>query len=195
MPVLPLEPFVFPADPFTAGASFTEEIRWWVFHTRPRAEKTLTRALLLRRIAFFLPLWQRHHQMSGRIRTSHLPLFPGYVFVLGDSDARLEALKTNLVARDLLVPDQHELVGDLARIHRLMVAGASLMPQERLQPGTRVVIVRGPLAGLEGEVLRRGKHLKLIVGVHFLQRGASVELEEWMIEPRDNLSTEYRRGA
>jgi len=167
MPVLPLEPFVYPDNllmqPF---APADPSWRWWVLHTRPRAEKTLARNLLKHQIAFFLPL------------------FPGYVFLLGDNQARIQSLTTNTVAQTLHVVNGEELHMDLARVYHLMSSGAPLAPEDRLLPGTPVEITAGPLAGLEGKIIRKGKRLKFIIEVHFLQRGASVEIDSWMIEPR-----------
>jgi len=120
---------------------------------------------------------------GGRLFRSHLPLFPGYVFLHGDRDARLAALETNLLVNVLPVEDQQQLHADLARVYHLITSGAPLTPEERLQPGSRVEITRGALAGLEGKVIRRGKHLTLFVEVQFLQRAVSVEIESWMIEP------------
>ncbi len=186
MPVLPLEPFVFPEDLFAQPSPpFDDQAaRWWVLHTRPRAEKTLARHLLRSQIAFFLPLYQRERRFRGRVVTSHLPLFPGYVFLLGDNDARVQALTTNTVAQTLKVENQPELHDDLTRVYQLMASGSPLSPEEQLLPGTLVEITAGPLAGLEGKIIRRGKRLKFLVEVHFLQQGASVEIDSWMIEPR-----------
>jgi hypothetical protein len=40
MPILALEPFVYPEDLFAASESAVAgDCRWWVLHTRPRAEK------------------------------------------------------------------------------------------------------------------------------------------------------------
>jgi transcriptional antiterminator RfaH len=39
------------------------------------------------------------------------------------------------------------------------------------------------LAGLEGTVLRRHGTQRLLVVVHFLQQGASVQLEDYQVEP------------
>jgi transcriptional antiterminator RfaH len=187
MPVLPLEPFVYPDDLFTQPRELESASgQWWVLHTRPRAEKTLARHLLQHNISFFLPLFQRERVLRGRVLTSHLPLFPGYVFLFGDEQARLRALMTNTVAQTLTVNDQRQLHTDLTRVYCLMASGSALAPEDRLQPGTWVEITRGPLAGLEGKILRRGKRLKLVIEVHFLQRGASVEIDRWMIEPRDS---------
>ena len=187
MPVLPLEPFVYPNDLFTPSVEQeTASHQWWVLHTRQRAEKTLARHLWQHGIPFFLPLFQRERPFRGRVVTSHLPLFPGYVFLLGDQQARLQALMTNTVVQTLTVNDQRELHTDLSRVYSLMASGTGLAPEDRLQPGTWVQITQGPLAGLEGQILRRGKRLKFVIEVHFLQRGASVEIDRWMIEPLDN---------
>lgn len=184
MPLLPLEPFVFPAALFAEGAEAPDTPgRWWALHTRPRAEKGLARRFLRRELAFFLPLYKRQWRSQGRLLCSHRPLFPGYIFLHGDDECRVAALETNLVARCIPVDDQGQLAADLARVYRLMVGGAPLTPEERLEPGDLVEVVAGPFAGLEGRFLRRGKQLKLLVEVQFLQQGVSVEIESWMVRP------------
>jgi transcription antitermination factor NusG len=184
MPLLPLEPFLFPEDVLTQPPPAEEEDgQWWVLHTRPRAEKTLARRLLEGRQPFFLPLYQRKWHNNGRSFQSWLPLFPGYVFLHGSGQARLKALQTNLLANVLPVLDQEQLQADLRRVHALIVSGLPLLPEERLEPGTAVEIVRGPLAGLEGKVLRQGKNWKFFVEVKLLQRGVSVEIDAAMIRP------------
>jgi transcriptional antiterminator RfaH len=183
MPLLPLEPFVYPDDLLRSPQAVLDgPARWWALHTRPRAEKTLARKFLNHGLAFFLPLYQRQWRGKGRMHRSYLPLFAGYIFLHGDEEARLHALETNLVARWLPVPDQPKLHSDLARVYHLITAEVPLTPEDGLLPGTRVEITRGPLAGLEGTVLRRGKQLRVFVEVEFLQRGVSVEIESWMLE-------------
>jgi transcription antitermination factor NusG len=183
MPLLPLEPFVFPDNLLTQAAISESELgNWWVLHTRPRSEKSLVRRLLRRQVPFFLPLSKRKWRNRGRVHSSYLPLFPGYVFLRSDGPTAFRALETNLVARILDVPDQEQLQADLARIYSLIAAGAPLAAEDRLCPGSRVEIISGPFTGLEGKVLRRGKQLKLIVEVRFLQQGVSVEIESWMVE-------------
>jgi transcriptional antiterminator RfaH len=110
-------------------------------------------------------------------------LFPGYIFLRGNDSARVEALTTNLVVNVLPVVDQSGLFTDLTRVHRLMEAGTGLAPEPNLDPGTIVEITAGPLTGLEGKVLRRGKKLHFFIEVHLLQQGVSVEIESWMFQP------------
>lgn len=184
MPVLPLEPFVYPDALF--GEDDSQPLppgQWWVLHTKPRAEKSLARRLLRRDISFFLPMFERRCRVHGEIRSARLPLFPGYLFLHGDLDARATAFETNLVAQCLKVVDEARLHSQLTRVHRLMRAEESLHPESRIGPGTPVEIVDGPLAGLTGKVIRRGKQLRFFVEVDLLQRGVSIELDRWMIQP------------
>ncbi len=197
MPLTPVETFVFPEGLLEAGetGSTATAGSWWVLHTRPRAEKAVARKVLSRQVPFFLPLYEKKWRSRGRLLTAHLPLFTGYLFLHGTEDQRRIALETNQVAQCLPVPDQRQLKADLVRVYQIMLSGAPLSPEGRLEPGTRVAIVRGPLAGLEGTLRRRGKHLKIYVEVQFLHQGATAEVEEWMIEPRDGPPPLPTRGG
>jgi transcriptional antiterminator RfaH len=184
MPLLPLEPFLFPNDLLeNPNSTETGPGQWWVLHTRPRTEKALARRLFKRGNSFYLPLYPREWRSRGRLLRSYVPLFPSYLMLYGDNQARVQALGTNLVVRVLPVEDQEQLQEDLARVYSMIASGIPLEPEDRLAPGTPVEITGGPLAGLAGKILRRGKHLKFLVEVQFLQRGVSVEIENWMIQP------------
>jgi transcriptional antiterminator RfaH len=187
MPLLPPEPILFPPDllnplPEPPGSAR----QWWVLHSRPRAEKALARRFRSRGMAYFLPLHKKVWRSGGRTFSSQLPLFPGYLFLKGDEQARLAALETNAVARVLVVEDQQELHEDLNAVYRLITSGTPVAPQDQLEPGDWVEIVSGPLAGMEGQVVRRGKQLRFFIEVRFLQRGVFVELDGGLIRPIDN---------
>jgi transcriptional antiterminator RfaH len=152
-------------------------------HTRPRAEKALARNLVALGQDFFLPLYQKRLQIRGRSLASYVPLFPGYVFLRGDEAARLEALRTNQIIRVLPVPEKERLRADLARIYQLMECGSPVAPEDRLQAGMPVVLTAGPLAGLQGKIIRRNSLMRFVIEVDFIQRGASVEIEGWMLHP------------
>jgi len=168
--------FEAPADALRGGL-------WWVLHVKPRAEKALARKCLNRQISFFLPQSLRPHRGPGRGKDSYLPLFPGYLFLFGPEGDRLKALETNLVVNVLSVPNQKELFEDLKRIHRVIESGLTIYPEKRLEPGMPVAINHGPLAGMQGIVHRRKNKMTLILKVSFLQQMASVELDDWMVEP------------
>jgi transcriptional antiterminator RfaH len=154
---------------------------WWVLHTRPRQEKSLARQLHRAQIPYYLPLIPRRWRLRGRMMTSHLPLFPSYVFLRADRQERVAALSTNRVVRSLEVPDQTVLWQDLRQIHRLITAGLPIMPENRLASGMMVEITSGPLAGLRGRILRSASGQRFVVQIDFIQRGASVELDDFTL--------------
>ena len=79
MPLLPLEPFVQPQDLFAGSeAAIPQEARWWVLHTRPRAEKALSRRLMHAEQRFFLPLFRRQWRNGRRSFCAYHPRFAGY---------------------------------------------------------------------------------------------------------------------
>ena len=185
MPTLDIEPMAYPATLFEEPP----EGNWWVAHVKPRSEKALARSCYKRQAGFFLPQYRRPRLNPGRVKDAYLPLFPSYVFLFGGDPERITALETNLVVKMLPVPDQRGLFADLSKIHRVIQSGLEMAPVERLTPGTPVSIMEGPLAGLNGTVLRHKNKTTLILKVAFLQQGASVEIDHWMVVPTQTLLT------
>lgn len=178
MPILPPEPDMFPENLFPLASNAKESSRCWsVFHTRPRQEKCVARDLEERGLSFYLPLESKLTWVRGRPVAVRIPLFPGYVFFLGDEQERIRALATRRVVRTLKVHDQTELTRDLQQIHRVLATGTDVQLEKTLAPGTLVEITTGPLAGLRGTILCGEKHRRILVAVHFLHQGASVRLD------------------
>lgn len=184
MPLLPAQTDLFPPDLLESPDRLAPEAaRWVAFYTLSRREKDLMRKLEAASIPFYAPMVRRRlRSAGGRTRTSHVPLFPGYVFSLVDDDARRAALATNTIARWLPVPDGHLLVADLRDIHRLIASEKPLTPEARLEPGQAVRVRSGALVGLEGTVVKRKGEERLVIAVRFLNQGASIELEDVDLE-------------
>jgi len=135
-------------------------------------------------IPFFLPVICRPNQIGNRLFEAYVPLFSGYVFMFGTLDERARSLSTNRISTILSVPDQVRLRDDLKNLNHLIEIDAPLSIERRLTPGRRVRIKVGPMKGVEGVVThRRGGKRRLLVAVEFLQRGVSVELDDYMVEP------------
>lgn len=192
MPVMNAETFVNPVNlfeqsPFSLVDQDPDDDesphRWWVLHTHPRAEKTVVRKLRERQINYFLPTFERQRKAQRRTVSSFLPLFPGYVFLLGNEDSVLAAQKTNQLVNCLPVVDQFQLNEDLTALHNLIASGERIEPTAKWKPGYAVEIVAGPLSGHRGTILRHGASTRLVVSVNFLQQGASVEVEPGFVQP------------
>ena len=198
MPLLAREPDCFPPDLFerviapaprqaidpTTEAGDGGLDRWWVVRTLSRREKDLMRRLAASDVAFYTPIiTRRTRAASGRVRESYVPLFPGYVFLHGNEDARRTALTTNCTASILVVDDQDRLLYELRQIRQLLDSKRPIMPEEKLERGQAVRVVTGPLRGQEGIVIERLGKRRLLVTVELLQRGASVDLDECDVVP------------
>jgi hypothetical protein len=184
MPLSPLEPFLFPETLFEDSSNTgTYPARWWVLHTRPRTEKLLARKLLRRNLPFFLPLFTRQWRTQGRSLRSHLPLFSSYLFLHGDAETRLAALQTNLVSTCLHVEEQEQLQTELTSVYQMIMSGEPLSPEDRLGVGDWVEVITGPLAGMEGRILRSNNKLRFCIEIKLLQRGVSVDIDRSMLRP------------
>ncbi len=157
--------------------------KWWVLYTKARQEKAVARELFAHDVPFYLPLVRKTLVYGNRRVHSRVPIFSGYVFLRGSEEERVQALRTNRICRVLPVADPQRLREDLEQLRRLIESGAPLTVEARLARGARVRIRRGPLAGLEGTVLVRRGITRVLVCVDFLQRGASVAIDDCMLEP------------
>jgi len=174
VPLLKRGPEIFPPALLDVDG---ERGPWFVAYTRGRQEKALARHLLPLGVPFYLPLSAKVTRRQGRTFSSHLPLFPGYVFLRGRGGERIAALRSNLIVRILEVADQVLLGDELRSLRRLLRAGASPSPLPFFAPGDPVRVTAGPFSGCEGTVLREHGQLRLVVSVSILQRSVAIELD------------------
>src|SRR5262249_29303529 len=109
--------------------------------------------------------------------------FGGYLFLYGTDDERVQSLATNRIVHILPVPQADEITRDLQNVRDLIEAGVPLTPEARLQPGRRVRVKCGSLMGLEGVVVSRRGEDRLLVAVHFLEQGVSIQISDFQVEP------------
>ncbi len=178
-------PNVFPSTLLTESVLDAPKRQWSVLYTKPRQEKALARDLVAYEVPYYLPLAKKISTYGKRRIVSSSPLFPGYLFLNSSEDERLRALQTNRISQVLAVDDPVVLHCDLLRLERLIASGLPMTAESRLAAGQRVRICRGPLSGLEGTVLERRGIRRLLVSVDFLQKGASVAIEDHVLEQID----------
>ncbi len=169
--------------PASATPMLAQTETWWALYTLARFEKKLMRKLIDIEIPFYGPMIARRYRSpQGRIRTSVEPLFPNYVFIMGDEMARYKAVSTGSVSRWMPVSDSAELVTDLRQIRRLIQTESPLSPELRLQPGQKVRVKTGVFKGFEGTIIRRENEVRLLISVRYMGRGASVALDDCQLE-------------
>ena len=170
-----------PPAPFTQEELAAKP--WRIAYTRSRQEKCLARHLLQWQIPYYLP--QREHRMRAgdRWRSSHLPLFTGYVFFRADPRERIHALESNVVARLVAVPNAAELERELRSLWLLQLTGAPLVPHPYIGPGDEVEVTEGALRGYRGTVLREKGKYRLVVSITLLRQSVAAEVDREALAP------------
>jgi transcription antitermination factor NusG len=155
---------------------------WWLVHTKSRCEKALATDLDRHGIGFFLPLARMRRRHGGRRVEVLMPLFPSYLFLNGGPDERYATLMTHRAAQIIEVVDQEHLKNELRQIHRVIVSREPVDLYPGLQQGQRCRVTGGPLAGLEGVVLRRRDACRIYIGVEALGQSAELEIDPSLLE-------------
>jgi transcription antitermination factor NusG len=187
MPILKKETDIFPSDLFESGLALQSPtktgIDWWCVYTVVKREKDLTRKLAAMKIPHYAPVVpKRYRSPNGRLRTSYIPLFANYVFMLANEDQRYHAMTTNCIRKCSEVKDYQMLVDDLTRIHTVVSAGVPLTAESKLASGDKVKVRSGPFAGYAGIVLRREGKTRLLLSIRFLEEGVSMAIDEGLLE-------------
>ena len=117
---------------------------------------------------------------------SLLPLFSGYLFFCGNENQRIELLRTNRVANIIEVKDQQRLLDELLQIEQALRAGAPLAPHSYIKAGQHCRVIAGPLADLQGIIVKTKNAARLVLQIDMLGQAASVEIDLDMIELDDS---------
>jgi len=161
-------------------------MRWYAVHTRSRHEKQVDLFLSERGIETFLPLVHTLSRRRDRKNYVDIPLFPGYLFVFAEKESLYDVKYTRGVTRiigtDLGVPTP---IPDrqIQDIKSVMETEVQLDPFPYLKKGRMVRVKSGPLKGLEGILVERKGHYKLVIRIDLLQKGAAAEVCISDIEP------------
>jgi transcription termination/antitermination protein NusG len=160
---------------------------WYVAHTRARNEKALVTDFSRMGISSYLPLVTRETRSRRTRRVSHsvVPVFPSYVFFIADEEQRYLALRTNRIAKLLIVPEQAQFVAELDRVRLLLQCTQDFAVVQRLGTGDWVRIMGGPLTGLEGTVVRIAGKWRLSLNVTTLGQSILVEVDRDQVERID----------
>jgi len=155
--------------------------QWHVIRVRANAERQVSRSLSSKDVEVFLPVQKR---APVRRRTSgESPLFPGYVFASFDSRFTLPVVACPGVVHILCRGNIPEVV-DPAEIHALQTVAMkarTLVPHPMLEWGEKIRIREGPLADVEGIVLRDEGGPRLVVSISLLQRSVVAEVDrDWL---------------
>ncbi len=153
--------------------------RWYALRTRSRYEKQVCDWLIKRGVERLLPALGRISQWKDRKRVIELPLFPGYCFAKFLWRDRLSVLEIPGVVQIVGSSSSPEPIQDeeIDALKKLMISTLSYDAHPYLQEGLAVQIIRGPLEGVKGILLRKEKQYRLVIAVHLIGQAAAVEID------------------
>lgn len=152
---------------------------WYAVYTNARHEKSVARQLEERRIETFLPLYRKWHRWKDRRKLVELALFPSYVFVKMTTQEKLRVLQAygvvNLVTFNgelAAVPDEQ-----ITALRSGLEHDVCAEPCPYLKVGKKVRVIRGPMAGSEGILVRKKEKYRFVLSIDVLMRSVAVEVD------------------
>ena len=185
------DPIVLPAD--VTGRSVAHSKRWLVAQVRICHEKKTSERLTKMGIENFLPVQQETHQWSDRRKVVDHVLIPMMLFVHVDPVEQKEALTLSSISRYMVlrgestpavIPDEQ-----MARFRFMLDYSDETisMSTSPLSPGEKIRVIKGPLKGLEGELVTINGRSKVAVRLAMLGC-ACVDMPIGCVESLENKS-------
>jgi len=181
LPLLPTSSLLL--HPQTANWN---HMRWYAVYTRSRHEKRIREQLDSQSLESFLPLYEEVHRWKDRRMLVRLPIFPGYLFVrIALSEHRRAVVTMPGVVNLVGIPGCPTPIEDheIEALRTCSAQGQSMVPHPYLTVGRRVRVSRGPLADMEGILVRRKGKSRLILSIKLIARAVAVEVEAGDVIP------------
>jgi transcription elongation factor/antiterminator RfaH len=158
---------------------------WYAVYTSPRHEKRVEQGMLGRRVQCFLPVYRSVRRWKDRRKQLDLPLFPGYVFVRIGLRDRLQVLGTPGVVQIVSFNGKPAPLpeAEIEMLRSRLLGNVWMEPHPYLKVGRRVRVRNGPVAGLEGILVRRKERFRVVLSIDLIMRSIAVEVDEEDIEP------------
>jgi transcription antitermination factor NusG len=154
-------------------------MQWFALYTAPRHEKKVSIYLQEQQIESFLPLHRAINYWKNRTKSAlELPLFPSYVFV---------RIANQMRGKVLGVPGVLNLVGSRREpwplpdfemeALRFGLEYCKPEPHPYFAAGDRVRIGGGPLAGMQGVLVKKKNGPRVVLAIDQIKRSVSVEVD------------------
>jgi transcription antitermination factor NusG len=162
---------------------------WHVLWARSNCEDLVQQQLFGKGFDTFVPMMGAWTTRAGVRCRIEKPMFPGYLFVRGlvDKRSHVEVRKARGLVqvlgqrwdRPAVVPEQ-----EVDAIQKLTRSGLDSFATPFLKQGERVRVVFGPLAGVEGTLLRSNARTGLLVlSIALLQRSVAAQVHCSTVAP------------
>jgi transcription antitermination factor NusG len=172
------------SEPMAAIENEPFESAWYAIYTRHQHEKMVAQILTGKGFNTFLPLYATTHRWKDRTKALTLPLFPCYVFIKGGIERRLQIVTTPGIHGLVISGGQPAAIPEMEieAIRRVVESGVRVEAYPYLKCGNRVRVKSGPLAGIEGILVRKKSISRLVLSVDMLGTSAAMEVAASEVE-------------
>jgi transcription antitermination factor NusG len=163
-----------------------DPLSWYAIRVQSRLGSVASTTLRGKGYEEFLPMYCSRRRWSDRIKELEQPLFPGYLFCRFNVTDRLMPILTTPGVMSIVGAGKTPISIDgeeIDAIKTILRSGLDVQPWPHLFVGCKVLIERGPLAGVDGIVTSTDKVYRLIASVSLLQRSIAVEIDREWVRP------------
>ena len=156
-----------------------KSVQWSALHTHYQNERKVEALLSAKGFETFLPTCESVRRWKDRTKKISEALFPGYLFIAGVSERRLQVVTTPGVCAIVCVAGTPATIPghEIEAIRKCVSDPGKVAPHPFLRGGDSVQVQSGPLAGVAGTLVRMKDSLRLVVSVEILGRAAAVEID------------------
>lgn len=155
----------------------SDEMLWYVAHTRPRCEKKLVKYCGREGLDTTLPLIKSVKKYQRKTVAFDKPLFPNYVFLRLLRTQRQKVYQSDYVANLLNVPDQETFDRQLRDILEALETDEEIYLAPQIKAGCKIKIKTGPLRGMEGWVEKRAGRVEVQLRLDFIGQAAAIHMD------------------
>lgn len=163
------------------------EKRWLAAYVKMHHEKKVRDRLTVMGVENFLPVQEEIRQWSDRKKKVERVLIPMMIFVRVDTREQRSIITHPSILYYLTLRGEHtptEIPADQMERFRFMLDHSDTtvnFSANDLQPGEKVRVIKGPLTGLEGELITMEGKSRIIIRIEQLGY-AEVEISPTMVE-------------
>ena len=160
--------------------------KWIAVYTKSRHEKVVIQELENKNIEAYCPIFKERRQWSDRKRWVEFPLFRSYVFAKIELKNSIYILQTMGVHHIIKFQGNISIIPDeiIQNIKSMIDGGFTVEQVEYFVKGDEVIVVDGPLKGMDGIVVKIKNENKLVLKVAAIQQAIAVQIHPGYLKPK-----------
>ena len=160
--------------------------KWIAVYTKSRHEKVVIQELENKNIEAYCPIFKERRQWSDRKRWVEFPLFRSYVFAKIELKNSIYILQTTGVHHIIKFQGNISIIPDeIIQNIKSIIDGCFTVEQvEYFVKGDEVIVVDGPLKGMEGIVVKIKNENKLVLKIEAIQQAIAVQIHPGYLKPK-----------